>query len=332
MAARFEPIAQRYLDIIIDGEVEKMCRCPFCEGASSLQFNADNGLWVCFRCDSKGNSKTLVRRLGGVYSDPVVSVDNIRQTIDRMRTRDKKKAQGEKVLDETTLARFDFADDYWNHDRGFTQDTIRRWNLGYDPISDRHTIAYRNEHSDLLGVIQRLKGDVFPRYIYPEGFNRKNSLFGSWNIDSPNVALVEGSTDAIALDQDSIPAVAQYGSSISMGQVRLLHRLGIKEIVMFYDYDEAGRKAEERSREVLSGFILRTVEWDTNKYCWHKKLCACGEHTWRDIGKCQNKVMCKCGRKHEVDPGSLPSKKRKQMYRDAVLVGSKKKWPARKFA
>ena len=337
MAARFEDVAEKYLDVVIRGSREYMAVCPFCSGASSLQFNIELGLWNCFRCDAKGNAKQLVRRLGGIYSDPVVSTEMLHKTLDRMRINKKKREQdeGPRVYDESFLERYKFDDVYWTEIRGFDDETIKAWDLGYDPIMDRHTIAYRNPDGELLGIIHRLKGDLdphTPRYIYPEGFDRKSSLFGSWKIASRKAAIVEGSTDVIALSQTKVPAVAQYGSSITESQVRLLHRLGIQELVLFYDYDEAGRKAEEKSREAIKGIVLRTVVWDTAKYCWHEKLCGCGEHTWRNIGKCQQKYRCKCGRKHGVDPGTLPPKERKRMYREAVLVGSKKKWPTRRFA
>lgn len=335
MAGRFEIIAARYLNIIVDGDDEKMCECPFCKGSASLQFNVDTGLWLCFRCDAKGNSPMLVKRLGGTYTDPAVSIDAILETIDRMKIRAKLKEQGPTILDESALLRYQFNDDYWIN-RGFSQSTIDKWSLGFDPIKNRHTIPIREPNGDLLGVIQRLSDDeaneAGVRYIYQKTFDRKGSLFGSWKVESERVCLVEGATDAIALDDVSIPAVAQYGSSTTQPQVRLLHRLGIKEIVLFFDYDEAGRKAEEKAREVLEGFILRTVIWDENKYCWREKRCGCGQHTWRTIAKCEQKYKCKCGRRHGMDPNSLSPKERKKMHKKAVLVGRVKKWQPQKYA
>lgn len=327
MSGRFESIAERYLNPVIRGNTELMCECPFCQGTASLQFNVDNGLWLCFRCDAKGSSKTLVKRLGGTYTDPAVSVEAIHKHMDRLRMLRKREEKSDRVLDESVLRRYKFRDSYWSDTRGFSEETIAAWDLGYDPIKDRNTIAYRNIDGELLGVIQRLKDpDVEIRYIYPDGFNRKGSLFGSWKIKDRKCAIVEGATDVIGLYDSQRPALAQYGSSISDGQILLLHRLGIHELVMFYDYDEAGLKAEERSREAIKGIILRTVVWNTDKYCWHKKYCGCGEHTWRTIAKCQNKKLCRCGRKHEADPNTLTIKERRRMYDGAVLVGSKQKW------
>lgn len=332
IAGRYEPIADRWLEPVIKGEQEWMCKCPFCHGDSSLQFNVDSGLWVCFRCDAKGNSERLVKRLGGTYTNPAVSIEHLRQRIDRMNLerRKGKHHDAPEPYDEHYLRRFDFPDPYWSEDRGFSEEAIAKFQLGYDPISDRHTIPFRNEDGDLLGVIQRLKGSLdpeIPRYVYPKHFDRKNSLFGSWIINAEEIrkcGIVEGSTDVVGLWDSSAPALAQYGSSISRGQVRMLHVLGVRELVLFYDYDEAGRKAERASRERVDGIILRAVQYDTDLYCWHKKLCGCGNHTWKTIFKCKKKVKCKCGRKHEMDPGGLSNEERAEMYENAPLVGSKK--------
>lgn len=341
-SGQYESIAEKYLTPVVRGTSEYMTTCPFCDGRASLQFNIDSGLWVCFRCEKKGNAKSLVQQLGGTYADPVVSVHAIYERLDRIHMAQKQKDEGPRVYDEAYLKRFEFPDEYWSEVRGFRQATIEKWQLGYDPIKDRHTIPYRSPDGELLGVIQRL-GDKEAeaaeiRYIYDKSFNRKESLFGSWAIHSRKIALVEGSTDVLALDDSGsddgvipgIPAAGQYGSSISKAQIRLLHRLGVEEVVLFYDYDEAGKKAEEKARQYLDGMVLRAVEWDTSKYCWHKKLCGCGNHTWRNIGQCKKKFLCKCRRIHEADPGSLKRKERRRMYEEAVLVGKvKPKWRMR---
>jgi DNA primase len=331
-SGKYEPLADQYLTVKVRGSSEFMCQCPFCEGGASLQFNIDSGLWVCFKCDAKGNAKRLVTKLGATYLDPVVSVEHIRAHMDRLKIRKKKEQQGEPVLDDRILSRYFDDPEYWHDSRGLSYKTIERFGLAYDPITDRHIIPHRNARGELVGVVQRRRTDEFPRYLYPDGFNRRGSLFGAWLVEGrKKIALVEGSTDTLAMYDSKIIAPAQWGSSISKEQVRLLHRLGVREAVLFYDYDEAGKKAEEKSREYIDGIILRAPVWDESKYCWHKKLCGCGEHTWRDIGKCNHKRLCQCGRKHEMDPGSLRDKERRAMYESAPIVG-KRTWKYKKTA
>lgn len=316
-----------------------MCACPFCDGASSLQFNIEKGLWNCFRCSEKGNAKSLVRRLGGQYIDPVVSSEVLRAQFDRLRTKlrlEKQETEKDDRLPESSLLRYSGpTHPYWES-RGFSEATIARWGLGYDPITDRCTIPVREADGSLLGVIQRRLDDIFPRYIYPEGFDRLGTLFGSWNLPegTTTVAVVEGSTDVLTTDQVGVPSVAQFGSSIGPRQVRLLSRLGIRKLVLFYDYDEAGLKAVEDARKKCEGFLLEKVVWDKEKYCWHEKLCGCGQHTWRDISFCKEKLRCTCGRKHKMDPGQLRPREIRRMYENPVKIGSRKekKWHTRRPA
>jgi len=327
---RFEEIAERWLDVVNrSSSGEWMCRCPFHgeDNTPSLQFNVNKGLWICFVCEEGGSAKRLVKKLGGVYSDPAISTQMLRQSLDRLRLN----LKGDKsvpVLDEKYLLRFGgIPHEYWTDERGFDIATIKKWGLGYNPINDRCTIAYRNPRGQLLGVIERRLDDQFPRYLYPKGFDRTGSLFGSWFVSdgtSTKVALTEGSTDAIQCDAAGPISLAQFGNSISARQVTLLRRLGIREVVLFYDFDLGGYKAIQQAREALTGFILRRPQWNQDVYCWQEKLCACGEHTPDTIYKCQYKVPCECGRIHKMDPGKLRHKEIQKMYDEAVLIGGRK--------
>jgi DNA primase len=327
MTERFEALAENNLTPVVRGPKEWMCACPFCDSETALQFNIEKGLFTCFRCGEGGNAKKLLKKLGKNYTDPAVSVQFLQDAMSRLKLKNKHKHDEPTILDENYLLRFGGPlHEYWDN-RRFTAATAREWGLGYDPISDRCTIAYRNPDGDLLGVIYRRLDDQFPRYIYPKGFNRTSSLFGSWKISAgtnTRVVLSEGATDCLRITQAGFDALAQFGSSTHRSQAKLLAQLGITQITCFFDYDEAGKKAEEKAQEILQEFILKKVIWDTTKYCWHKKLCSCGNHTWRTIADCKKKVLCRCNRRHEMDPGKLSDKEIASMIKHAVLMGGKK--------
>ena len=309
-----------------------MTRCPFHgeDNTPSLQFNVNKGLWVCFVCEEGGTAERLVKRLGGVYSDPAVSTEMLRQSLNRLRL-SMKDDKSVPILEEKYLLRFGgIPHEYWTDERGFDISTISKWGLGYNPLNDRCTIAHRNPHGDLLGVIERRLDNEFPRYLYPKGFDRSGSLFGSWFVASgktSRVALTEGSTDAIGVNACGPDSLAQFGSSITDRQVNLLRRIGVREVVLFYDCDLGGYKAVRQAKEALVGFIVRAVQWDQDTYCWHEKLCACGDHDFNTIYKCKFKVPCDCGRVHKMDPGKLFKQDRDElldMYDNARLIGGRK--------
>lgn len=348
MPEKYEAVAEKWLTSVLRSGDEWMCACPFCGGTHSLQFNIRKGLWVCFRCEEKGTAQKLVERQGGSFTNPALGVEMVQESLNRLRKNIKARRKGpeEDILPENYLARFaGRPNEYWTKRRKFTKSTIAEWDLGYDPIGPRLwdaetnqwdkvgpcvTLPYRNPDGELLGVIHRRLGDGFPRYIYPKGFDRKGTLFGSWKLEQISgrirrAVLVEGSTDTIRVHQTGYHSAGQYGSSLHPRQVQVLRRLGVNEIVLFYDYDPSGRKATRQALTVLDGFIVRSVQWNQERFCWHGKLCNCKEgHSPLEIGHCKRKKPCRCGREHDVDPGDwkrLSDSTVEQMVEEAPLVG-----------
>lgn len=327
---RFLAVAERLLKIVLHGSPELMAECPFCQGAASLQFNTEKGLWLCFKCDKRGSAESLAKQLGRSYQSPEFLLEDLEDALVSLET--PRTDSSPKVMPERMLARYGGRPhEYWTEKRRYTEDTIRRFQLGYDPLSDRLTIPYRNPDGGLLGVIQRRLDNEFPRYLYPRGFDRKGSLFGSWlcdeRKDAKSAVLVEGSTDAIGIHQCGYPGLAQFGSSLNPRQVRLLHRLDITDVTLFYDYDAAGLKAFYQAPTVLEGFSIRRVLYNSDRYCWHEYLCNCPEdHKPLNMGNCQRKVKCPCRRKHHPDPGSLREKEIRHMLENSVPVGKEEPW------
>lgn len=344
---RYSAIAYQWLNVVGEARDEICSECPFCNSPSSLYFNDVKGLWVCFsgKCGAKGTAKTLVKMLNGTYTEPELQLEHIS---DQLRSLDLHGGGGERdarPLSDSHLTRFrrpGEVHDLWRV-RGFDAATCDRWELGYDFLGDALTLPYRNPFTGhVAGVIRRPvdPGDG-PRYIFPPGFARRSSLYGSWIVygdtvegargaDEP-VVVAEGPTDAANIDQAArghrVLAVAQYGSSIAEGQIRLLHRLGVRSVVLFYDYDRAGLSATRKGEELANEFLVTKVRWDRDAYCWHSKVCGCPrtskdqwkEHTWYPR-QCPSKRQCRCGRVHEPDPGGLRDKEIIRMIEKRVEV------------
>lgn len=336
----FEIMAEANLDVVTKSGSEWMCACPYCGRNASLQFNVVKGLWNCFACGQGGHAKALIKHLGGAYHAPGVDLEALQRNLNDLG----KEPEEKRILPESFLARFGGRPhEYWTKKRGFSHDTIKAWGLGFDPLGPRLgqervgpscTIPFRDLEGGLLGVFFRRLGDGFPRYIYPRGFDRVGSLFGQWNLHdyegAAPLVLVEGSLDAIRVHRrDDRYAVAQYGSSLSSLQVQVLRRCGVREVTLFYDYDIAGVKATKQAPQELDGFIVRSVQWDEEKYCWHGKVCGCPlrhKPLDHDFGSCKRRVPCRCGRVHDMDPGGLTAREIDEMLESAELVGRRPLW------
>ncbi len=244
---KYEALVEKHFQVGGRSGEEWMVRCiSHRDSTASMQINVEKGLWLCFTCGAKGNAKALLRELGLQWSEPEVDVADLRARIDALRTPD---AKVQTILPESYLRRFQIPTRAWR-DRGITPATVAAFDLGYDMMGDYLTIPIRDINGALLGVIKRYMGDDVPgnqRYKYPLGFKRSQNLFGSWLVehdpDAHTVVLCEGSLDAVKLWQANHPALAVYGSSISESQVRLLRRLGVVRVVLFFDDDPAGEKA-----------------------------------------------------------------------------------------
>jgi DNA primase len=239
VATDYAAIADANLEVVIRSGDEWMCKCPYHEDRSpSLQFNVAKGLWICFSCQRKGNAKTL---FGDKFREPEPDIEAVLAQLDLIESVQNEAPR--KVLSESVLKRYSFPTDYWT-ERGFSSTIIKAFQLGYDPLENDATIPVRYMDGGLIGVIRRkLENDFGPKYMYPKGFPRKTTMFGSWMVaktSTDHVVVTEGSVDAMAVWAAGIPAVGQYGSSISREQVMLLRRLGIQRVTLFYDNDEAG--------------------------------------------------------------------------------------------
>ncbi|MDY2959658.1 MAG: DNA primase [Hornefia sp.] len=130
----------------------------------------------------------------------------------------------------------------------------------YDRFRNRVMFPIINTSGKVIGFGGRAidDGDE-PKYLNsPESgiFQKKNNLYGL-NISRQaagkqgKIILVEGYMDVISLFQSGIENVAaSLGTALTENQAKLLNRY-VKEVVLSYDSDSAGRKAALRGIEIL---------------------------------------------------------------------------------
>lgn len=278
---KYGSFAERYLqNVQYTTGSEVIALCPFHEDHSpSFQFNIDRGLFICFSCGASGSIRRLEQRFGVSYRSVGVGLDVLYKAIGDL----EKPVAREVSMDESQLAQFSIPTDHWT-DRGFTQSTIDKFDLGYDVIRDAMTIPIRTVNGDLIGVCRRyMDPDMRNRYRYPKGFHKKEHLFASSFVadmpKTPAVVLTEGAIDAMTVWQAGTPAMAIYGSSVSPEQIKQLRLLGVRNVTLFFDRDRAGREVtkrclgwkkdedtgrwqRKRATDLRRWFNVRSVEWN----------------------------------------------------------------------
>lgn len=241
---------------------EMICRCPWHDdkGKPNLYVNAQKGLFLCMSCGAKGRlGNDGVQVNGRCIVIPPLATADVR---DRLRAITAK-PEPLKVYSEAWLRQFDVPTDYWT-DRGLSQQSIDRFQLGFDPFGDRVTIPLRDERGRLLGVSKRtVIPDVKPKYLDPPRYPKGRYLFGAWLIeDQTKVALVEGLVDTVSNWESRIPTLGLMGSRLTRDQRKVLVRLGIQKVVTMTDNDKAGQDAIWQINEMLRGSgIQHFVGW-----------------------------------------------------------------------
>jgi hypothetical protein len=141
--------------------------------------------------------------------------------------------------------------------RGMTQDTINKFELGWDKKYKRIVIPVRDATGRLVGMTGRaFYSFTNPKFFHYPGFLKSRYLFGEYLAKKDGIGyLVEGHFDVMMLHQNGYPqAVATMGSYLSDIQVMKICRF-FKEVVYIRDGDTPGKEAENRIRSTLSGHI-----------------------------------------------------------------------------
>jgi 5S rRNA maturation endonuclease (ribonuclease M5) len=137
--------------------------------------------------------------------------------------------------------------------RKITQDSIKKFYLGYSETRDMVTIPVHSPDGMAVGFVGRsVEGKEFKN---TPKLPKSKVLFNLHrNKSSSKIYVVESSFDAIRLDQLGFPAVATLGSHISNIQIELLRKY-FNNIIVIADNDEAGGNMVERAVERLGSRV-----------------------------------------------------------------------------
>ena len=174
-----------------------------------------------------------------------------------------------------------FAPNSWNalvdamRKKGYTDQEMKDADLVgekngriYDRFRNRLMFPIIDVRGNVIGFGGRVLDDSKPKYLNSNEtliFNKRKNLFGlnlAKKTKQPNMILVEGNIDVVALHQFGFDnAVASLGTSLTEEQVTLLSRY-TEQVVLTYDADEAGQRAAQRAIPMLekAGIQVRVLQ------------------------------------------------------------------------
>lgn len=156
---------------------------------------------------------------------------------------------------EDVLSGLDIPSKYFL-DRGYKEETLVAFDVGdcYNPnkqMYNRAVAPIYNDVTQYIGCVGRWIGEDNKKYkwLNSKGFKKSSYLYGVWNA-KPHIQrtltaiLVEGQGDVWRLYESGIKnSLGIFGADLGDDQLIALEEMGILNLVILTDSDEAGQKA-----------------------------------------------------------------------------------------
>lgn len=149
------------------------------------------------------------------------------------------------TLDESILDKYEIVPNSMFYKDGIMPSTQGKYQIGYDSLSGRIIIPHRNTTGDLVGIMGRLNEyeieEGMAKYFPIHAFSKSKVLFGydkNYNtIQNKGIVILgESEKSVMKLDEMGLEnGLALGGNSISEIQVRNIHALSPKTIILGFD-------------------------------------------------------------------------------------------------
>ena len=254
------------IEFLIDGGVEAelvedgteiRIPCPLCgDDRSRLYIEAETGVWICFRCQERGDLFDFFHRVVGL--EPTEAFEARRKV--RFRTDPKFRFGGNipaPVPGVELPEEFEPIDRWpgvlmYLDERHIPPARAQSYGIGWCPTGyyAQRIIIPVEYHRQLYTFVARIVGpaleSLVPKVLYPKGSRRSDVVFNLDRLERLQhprpLIITEGVFDALRMPNC---AVAILGSQMSAQQITLLGRLpvGWRPFVILMDGDKAGRSA-----------------------------------------------------------------------------------------
>lgn len=171
-----------------------------------------------------------------------------------------KKEQSE--ITEEELDKYRYVHPYM-YERGLTDEIIEKFDIGYDRERKEITFPVRDIEGRCVFVAGRSVKSKFFRL--PKGMDKPIYCADKFRTASYKTAYItESFLNCLTCWKYNKPAMAMIGTG-NQKQYEILNRLPVREYILAFDPDEAGRKATERFRKNVHGKIIKELVYTDNR-------------------------------------------------------------------
>lgn len=149
------------------------------------------------------------------------------------------------------------------YERGLTDEIIERFDIGYDRERKEITFPVRDIEGRCVFIAGRSVQSKFFRL--PEG--KDKPIYQGYRFRCgmyKKAYIVESFLNCLTCWKYDKPAMAMIGTG-NRKQYEILNKLPVREYILAFDPDEAGRKATERFRKNVHGKIIKELVYTDNR-------------------------------------------------------------------
>ena len=149
------------------------------------------------------------------------------------------------------------------YERGLTDEIIERFDIGYDKTRDEITFPVADLYGTVRFIASRSVKNKFFRL--PKGEDKP--IYQGYRFVTGKYRtayITESFLNCLTCWKYNKPAMAMIGTG-NKKQYEILNKLPVREYILAFDPDEAGKKATERFRKNVRGKIIKELVYPDNR-------------------------------------------------------------------
>ena len=247
----------------VNGEIDR-CHCFSCSWSGTIEEMISE--LYGYQDEGKFGKRWLVKRFNTVEIETRPNIlenfggrKNVRNSI---RCDNITNGTISNFITEEELDKYRYIHPYMS-ERGLTDEIIERFDIGYDRERKEITFPVRDIEGRCVFVAGRSTERKFFRL--PQGLNKPlyqgyRFVDGSYKI----CYVTESFLNCLTCWKYDKPAIAMIGTG-NRKQYEILNKLPVREYILAFDPDDAGRKATERFRKNVHGKIIKELVYTDNR-------------------------------------------------------------------
>ena len=263
--------------------------CPFHKGGQerkpSFGVNGEIDKCHCFSCGWAGTIEEMISELYGYQDDGkfgkrwlikrfnTIEIETRQNIMEGFHVRNNSNAfnnpcrsdnvfSADKMVTEEELDKYRYIHPYL-YQRGLTDEIIERFDIGYDRERKEITFPVRDIEGRCVFVAGRSVERKFFRL--PKGIDKPIYCSNEFRAGTYRTAYItESFLNCLTCWKYDKPAMAMIGTG-NQKQYEILNKLPVREYILAFDPDEAGRKATERFRNNVHGKIIKELVYTDNR-------------------------------------------------------------------